>query len=77
MTHRLTHLKLTQDEIAAIEGALNTQVKILNMQASAGLPKALAQLTQAKRTLARLARQKPRTWAAPHWAQQSWPCIFC
>lgn len=80
MMNKHTPLNLTADELATIEAALNTQVKILNMQAGAGLPHALTQLNQVKRVLARLGRQKPRKRTIPLFFKQSWqckPCLFC
>lgn len=50
-------LEVSQDELDLIADALETQTKILSMQASAGGQGALARLTEVKRVLATITTQ--------------------
>jgi len=77
MLNKPAPLKLTCDEVAAIERALNTQIKILSMQAGAGLPHALTRLDHAKRTLMRLARCNPCMQMPARRFFRRLPCLFC
>ena len=51
-------LDVTQDELAVIEAALHTQVKILTVQAAAGGSGARRKLNEVKRVLAQTATLK-------------------
>jgi hypothetical protein len=60
-------LEISQDDLALIEAALQTQSKILGVQASAGGSNALGRLNDVKRVLATIAQQRnvKRTPAVP------------
>ncbi len=62
MTDKTKKLEISQSELDLIANALETQTKILNMQASAGGHGALAKLNEVKRLLATVSSQadKPR-----------------
>ena len=51
-------LDVSEGEMAVIEAALHTQVKILNLQASAGGSGARRKLNEVKRVLAQISQQK-------------------
>ena len=51
-------LDVSQDELAVIEAALHTQVKILTVQASAGGSGARRKLNEVKRVLAQISATK-------------------
>lgn len=64
-------LEISQTELSVIADALQTQQKILNLQAEAGKPEARQRLNAVKRLLARLspAEAKPaRGWHLPVFA---------
>lgn len=65
MMDRKQTLEINAEELAAIEAALHTQSKILNVQASAGGIEAHDQLNQVKRALARVTQIKPRASGTP------------
>ncbi|MDG1240319.1 MAG: hypothetical protein P8N59_05790 [Planktomarina sp.] len=58
MTHKTKKLEISQSELDLIAGALETQMKILNMQASAGGHGALAKLNEVKSLLASVSSQR-------------------
>lgn len=55
-----THKKLdvSQDELAVLEAALHTQVKILGVQAAAGGSGARRRLNEVKRVLVRISQER-------------------
>lgn len=63
MTGRSKALDLSPEEFAIIESALQTQSKILNVQAKAGASKARERLNAVKNVLTRLAQQRPTSQA--------------
>ena len=58
MNTKTKKLEVSQNELELIASALETQTKILNMQASAGGHGAVARLNEVKRLLASLATQR-------------------
>lgn len=61
-------LEISHNELAVIADALETQQKILMLQADAGTPEARQRLNAVKRLLGRLSTVKPkpvRTWTMP------------
>lgn len=58
MTEETQKLEISRDELDLIASALETQTKILRMQASAGGHGAVARLNEVKRVLANITSQK-------------------
>lgn len=58
MTEGTQKLEISRDEMEIIESALETQTKILRMQASAGGHGAVKRLNEVKRLLANVMSQK-------------------
>lgn len=58
MNTKTKKLEVSQSELELIASALETQTKILNMQASAGGHGAVARLNEVKRLLATVASQR-------------------
>lgn len=58
MTDTIKKLEVSQDELALIADALETQSKILSMQASAGGQAALTRLNAVKRVLAMVSSER-------------------
>jgi|Cruoilmetagenom7_1024161.scaffolds.fasta_scaffold00164_36 ribosomal protein L29 len=65
MTDKTKKLEVSQDELDLIANALETQTKILSMQASAGGQGALARLNAVKRVLATVTTQREQTRRRP------------
>lgn len=61
MNETLKKLEISQSELDLIANALETQSKILRMQASAGGHGALARLNEVKRVLANVSSQRDST----------------
>lgn len=59
MIRKTQELMVTPQDLTAIEAALHTQAKILDVQAAAGREGARAQLNDVKSALASLESQKP------------------
>jgi hypothetical protein len=68
MTETTKKLEISPTELDLIAGALETQTKILSMQASAGGHGAIARLNDIKRLLATVSQQTetPRASRAPN-----------
>jgi phage-related tail protein len=60
MNIKTKKLEVSQNELDLIASALETQTKILNMQASAGGHGALARLNEVKRLLAEVSSQREK-----------------
>lgn len=58
MTNMIKKLEISQTELELIASALETQTKILRMQASAGGHGALSRLNEVKRVLATVTSQR-------------------
>ncbi|MCX7564802.1 hypothetical protein OS189_00415 [Sulfitobacter sp. F26169L] len=58
MPDMIKKLEISQTELEVIAGALETQAKILRMQASAGGSGAMARLNEVKRVLASISSQR-------------------
>lgn len=60
MTRKIEKLEMSAQELDLIAGALETQSKILGMQASAGGHGALARLNEIKRVMATVSAQREK-----------------
>ena len=70
------NLEVTQDELVVIEAALETQTKILTVQAGAGGSGARRRLNEVKKVLTRISDQregakKRRRWYSLGWFAQT------
>tara|TARA_R100001369_G_C3259788_1_gene157877 strand:+ start:197 stop:445 length:249 start_codon:yes stop_codon:yes gene_type:complete len=60
MNNKTKKLEVSRDELDLIASALETQMKILNMQANAGGHGALARLNEVKRLLATVSSRRDK-----------------
>ena len=72
MSNTCQTLEMSSEDVAVIEAALETQSKILHVQASAGGGAARDRLNQVKRVLATVSRQKPATTRGRRCARFRW-----